>query len=253
MNVWSLEGKKALVTGATKGIGNAIARELLSLGAEVFITARNHPEIDSFIRENDAGERLTGSACDVSKTGQLDDLLQKVSDRWNTLDILVNNVGVNIRKKALEYSEEEFNFIFDTNLRSAYELCRKVFSLMKRSGSGSIVNIASAAGLTHVRTGVIYGMTKAALIQMTRNLAGEWAADGIRVNAVAPWYIDTPLAQQVLKNREYLMSVLSRTPLGRIGKPEEVAGTVAFLCMPAAGYITGQCIAVDGGFTSYGF
>ena len=120
-----------------------------------------------------------------------------------------------------------------------------------KSGA-SVVNMASVAGLTHLCTGTPYAMSKAALIQMTRNLAVEWAGRGIRVNAVAPWYIDTPLARQVLDDPEYRRAVLDRTPMGRIGEPAEVAAAVAFLCMPAASYITGQCLNVDGGFSVNG-
>ena len=116
-----------------------------------------------------------------------------------------------------------------------------------------MVNNASVAGLTHLRTGAPYGMSKAAMIQLTRNLAVEWAAEGVRVNAVAPWYIRTPLAEQVLSDPAYRQDVLQRTPMGRVGEPEECARAIAFLCMPAAAYITGQCLAVDGGFSVYGF
>ncbi|MDZ7738650.1 MAG: SDR family oxidoreductase [Bacteroidales bacterium] len=170
-----------------------------------------------------------------------------------SLDILVNNVGTNIRKKTAEYSDEELDHLLRTNMISAFSLSRDLYPLLRASGSASIVNISSVAGMTHVRTGSIYGMTKAAMNQLTRNLAGEWAADGIRVNAVAPWYINTALAKQVLKDDDYRNDVLSRTPMGRVGEIEEVASLVAYLCMPAASYITGQVIAVDGGFTIKGF
>lgn len=115
------------------------------------------------------------------------------------------------------------------------------------------MNISSVAGLRHVRTGSIYGMTKAAMVQLTRNLAVEWATDHIRVNVVAPWYIRTPLAETVLRNPDYLNSVLDHTPMRRVGEPEEVSAAVAFLCLPAASYITGQCLSVDGGFEVNGF
>jgi tropinone reductase I len=125
--------------------------------------------------------------------------------------------------------------------------------MLKSARASSIVNILSVAGLIHIRSGVPYAMTKAALAQMTRNLAVEWAADCIRVNAVAPWYIETPLVESALADSKYRAAVINRTPLHRLGKPEEVAGPVAFLCMPGAFYITGQCIVVDGGFSVNGF
>jgi len=125
--------------------------------------------------------------------------------------------------------------------------------MLKKSESGAVVNIISVAGLTHLRTGTPYGMTKAAINQLTKNLSVEWATVGIRVNAVAPWYTRTSLVEKLLENKEYLKAVIDRTPLGRIAEPEEIASAVAFLCMPAASYITGQCIATDGGFTINGF
>ena len=253
MNKWTLNGKKALVTGASRGIGKAVAEELLYHGASVHAVARNRTDLGKLASDFQSKGRLVVSACDISRQDELENLVQRITRDWGNLEILVNNVGVNVRKKTTDYTVTDYDRLMGTNLKAAYELCRLSYPLLKKTGTGCIVNISSVAGLTHVRTGIIYGITKAALVQMTRYLAAEWAPDHIRVNAVAPWYIDTPLAQQVLSDRDYLREVLSRTPMGRIGTPGEVAGAVAFLCMPAAGYITGQCIAVDGGFTIHGF
>jgi Tropinone reductase 1 len=254
LNRWTLNGKHALITGGTSGIGLAIAREFLNFGAEIFVVARNTRNINNCLREwQEKGFKADGANLDISNVDNRRELFRKIHRKWDKLDVLVNNVGTNIRKKTLEYREEEYDHILQTNLHSVFDLCRKSYPLLKKSGNASIVNITSVAGLTHLRTGSPYGMSKAALEQLTRNLAVEWADDNIRVNTVAPWYINTPLAQPVLKNKKYLSEILSRTPLKRIGDPQEVASVVAFLCMPAAAYVTGQCIPVDGGFLINGF
>lgn len=249
-NRWTLAGKKALITGGTKGIGSAIAQEFLSLGAEVTIVARNpaDEQLESWRKQGCKPHLIVA---DVATT----DGRQKIFEQINAagLDILVNNVGTNIRKSTIDYTENEYMSILQTNLISVFEMCRLAYPLLKTGDNSSIVNIGSVAGLTAIRTGAPYGMTKAALVQLTRNLAVEWAGSRIRVNTVAPWYIHTPLTEPVLNNPDFLNSVLSSTPMGKIGEPEDVAAIVAFLCMPAAAYITGQCIAVDGGFLAYGF
>ncbi len=251
---WTLEGKRALITGGTKGIGFAVAQEILELGGEVYIVARNEQLIKERIASwKDQGFRALGSVSDISVREDRERLFKDVKQAWDTFDILINNVGTNIRKKAIEYSEDEYQNVMLTNMHSTFGMCQGAFEMLKKSDAGAVVNVISVAGLTHLRTGAPYGMTKAAVNQLTKNLSVEWASYGIRVNAVAPWYTRTPLVETLLENKEYLQAILDRTPLGRIAEPEEIASAVAFLCMPAASYITGQCVAADGGFTVNGF
>ena len=253
---WRLDGQTALITGASKGIGRACAMEFAALGANLVLVGRDEDALDVIASEiADAHDRIridTISA-DVSDGEGRSAIFDGLGDLNCELHILVNNVGNNIRRGAMEYSDQELGFIFHTNVASTFEMSRMSYALLKQHGSASIINIASVSGLTHVRTGAAYGMSKAAIVQMTKNLACEWAPDGIRVNCVAPWYVRTQRSEAALTNSDYLEEVLSRTPMGRIGEPEEVAAAVAFLALPCASYITGECIAVNGGFSRYGF
>jgi Tropinone reductase 1 len=251
---WRLDGYRALVTGGTKGIGLAVAQELLELGSHVLIVARNVEAVEQQVAAwRSEGLNASGLAADVASVAGRQSIVDEIRKQGGSLDLLVNNVGTNIRKKAVDYSLDEYSSIMSTNLDAAFFISTACHQFLKQSAHPAVVNVLSVAGLIHLRTGAPYGMTKAALTQLTKNLAVEWAIDKIRVNAVAPWYTKTPLAEQVLSNAEYLKEVVCKTPLGRVAEPEEVATAIAFLLMPAASYITGQCLAVDGGMVVNGF
>jgi len=253
---WRLDGQVALVCGASQGIGLACARELQALGARLLLVARDAAQLQEVADEL---ANMEGSveprvfAADLADAEQRRELFDWVHDQDCGLQILINNVGGNDTRPALEYSDAVWRELFELNVVSAAALSRLAHPLLTRHAASSIVNMGSVSGITHVRTGAPYGATKAALHQLTRNLACEWAADGVRVNAVAPWYIRTRRTSDALADPDYYDEVIEHTPIGRIGEPEEVAAAVTFLCLPAASYITGECIAVDGGFLRYGF
>jgi Tropinone reductase 1 len=253
-------GTTAVVTGGTKGIGKAIVEELAEKGTRVLTCSRNAEELQKCVEEwNKQGLDVTGVPIDVASQEGRESLLREICE-WlgekQELDILVNNVGTNIRKKSIEYTPEDMEKVWNTNFHSMVGLTVACHPLLKRKRGqpfSSVVNIGSVAGVTCMKSGTPYASTKAAMNQITGNWACEWGPDGIRVNCVAPWYINTELAQQVLKNKQYAKSVIDVTPMARVGEPHEVSGLVAFLCLPTSQYITGQVISVDGGFTRNGF
>ncbi|BFI94817.1 MAG: SDR family oxidoreductase [Rhodanobacter sp.] len=256
IDAWQLQGHTALVTGASKGIGYAAARELAGLGANLLLVARDEDYLEQVrveLADEHDGIAVYAMGADLAVAEDRLAVFDWIADLGLPLSLLVNNAGGNVPGPALEYSDDAYRAIFELNLFAAFEMCRLAHPQLVQHANAAIVNVGSVSGVTHVRTGAPYGMSKAALHQLTRNLAAEWAVDGIRVNAVAPWYIRTQRTDSALADGDYLEEVLDRTPLRRIGEPEEVAAAIAFLCLPAASYITGQVLGVDGGFLNYGF
>jgi Tropinone reductase 1 len=246
---WQLRGRNALVTGGTRGIGRAIVSELRELGAHVTLVARTQADVDAAVRE--LGDGVTGVAGDVTSSADRARIVADVRAR-GPLHVLVHNAGSNTRSPLIAYDDATIERLLALNLTSPILLSRDLHPQLRAAGDASVIHIGSTAGQLALPTGVAYAAAKAGIAQAARTLALEWARDGIRVNTVAPWYTRTPLVEPILARPEALAAILARTPLGRIAEPHEVATAVAFLAMPAASYITGQCLSVDGGMSIQG-
>ncbi|XP_025791255.1 tropinone reductase homolog At5g06060-like [Panicum hallii] len=248
---WSLAGATARVT-RQKALGKAIVEELAGFGARVHTCSRNAAELEACRRRwEEKGLQVTVSVCDVSVRADPESLMATVEATFGgKLDILVNNAGQSLFKTAVECTGDDYTRIMATNLESCFQLSQLAHPLLLAGGSGgSVVHISSIAGFIGLPALAVYSMTKGAMNQLTRSLATEWARDGIRVNCVAPGGVKTDISSDKTIDPELVKNEMARLPMGRIAEPEEVASMVAFLCMPAASYMTGQVICVDGGRT----
>jgi len=234
-NAWRLDGRTALVTGGTRGIGRAIVDELRALGAHVIAVART--PVDGAV------------TADVTTAEGRAAIVAAVR---GPLHVLVHNAGTNIRGPLIGYDDATIERLLALNLTAPLLLSRDLHPALKAANGASVIHIGSVAGHVALPTGVAYAAAKAGLDQASRTLALEWARDSIRVNTVSPWYTRTPLVEPVLSRPEALAAILARTPMGRIAEPHEVATAVAFLAMTASSYVTGQTLVVDGGMTIQG-
>jgi len=241
-----LDGRTALVTGAGRGLGEAIADGLASLGATVYGSSRD----EATSRRVAERYGTTPVVLDVADVAGTVATVRRLQDAGGAIDLLVNNAGVNAPGPALDVTPETWDAVYATNVRGLFFTSQAMARTWVTSGvRGAIVNIGSQAGAVAIEERAPYGSSKGAVAQLTRNLALEWAPHGIRVNAVAPTFVRTELTASTLARGDLAATLLSRIPLGRFGEPEDVVGAVAFLLGEAAAMVTGHVLMVDGGYT----
>jgi 2-deoxy-D-gluconate 3-dehydrogenase len=248
-----LVGRTAFVTGGAGGLGRAIAARLASGGASVSVADLRERLQDARQVASALGERAVAVSLDVRDPASIRDAVQQTADHFGSLDIAVCNAGLNIRRPALEVSEAEWDAVVDVNLRGVFFTAQATaIQMVRQARGGKIVHIASIMGLVGTPwRGVAYGASKGGVVNMTRALAIEWAEHNIQVNAVAPTYVRTALTEPLFQDEAFLQAVLARTPNGQLATPEAIADAVAFLASPAADYITGVTLPVDGGWTAW--
>jgi NAD(P)-dependent dehydrogenase (short-subunit alcohol dehydrogenase family) len=247
---FDLSGKKALVTGASKGIGHTIAVELARQGVDLIVTSRNRADLNAVLQAvQNAGRTAHALSADLNQHADVVRLAEEALRIWPALDILVNNAGVNFLAPASETAVEDWDVMLNTNLRAPFFLAQKIVQPMIRQKWGRIINISSQCGLIAIENHVAYCASKGGMELMTKVCALEWAPHGVTVNTVAPTVVDTPLTRKVINTPEKLNDMLRRIPAARFASCEEVAGAVIYLASNAAAMVTGDCIRVDGGWT----
>jgi NAD(P)-dependent dehydrogenase (short-subunit alcohol dehydrogenase family) len=247
--LFDLTGRKALVTGASRGIGRAIALALAEAGADVAVTARAAADVAETAAEIAAlGVGAASLSLDVRNAEACAAVVAEAADRLGGLDILVNNAGTEEVRPSLEVDAELWDRILDTNLRGAFFCAQAAARRMTADGKGgAIVNLCSLTSEVGIPTAVPYGASKSGLLGMTRGLAAEWAAHGIRVNAIAPGYVRTAMTEGFYRSDAWREGMLAKIPLRRFGELTDLAGAAVFLASDASAYVTGHCLAVDGG------
>jgi len=249
LDKFKLNGKVALVSGASRGLGQGMALALGSAGAIVALAARTKSALEETARKiAEAGSEACVIAADLSQSAEAERVVEDTIAHFGKLDILLNSVGTQVRKPALEILEKEFDHLMAVNLKSVYFITQAAAKEMIKNKKGKIINITSLTSFIGLPNVSIYGASKGGIAALTRQWAIEWAKYNINVNAIGPGYFQTALTADLFKDKEKAKWVLSKIPLGRIGEPEDLAGAAVFLASDASDYITGQIINVDGGW-----
>ena len=254
MSLFSLEGKVALITGSTKGIGKAIAHRMAEQGAKVVISSRNQDACDEVAAELRAqGLEAIGVACNINYQEQLENLAKTASAEFGKVDILVCNAALNpFFGPSQDIPDEAFDKVMHANIGSVHRLCKLVIPGMAEAGGGAVIIVSSIGGLKGTDALGAYAISKAADMQIARNLAVEWGPKNVRVNCIAPGLVRTDFARALWENPEIYADTVSKYPLRRIGEPDEIAGAAVLLASDAGSFTTGQTIVIDGGGTIAG-
>jgi NAD(P)-dependent dehydrogenase (short-subunit alcohol dehydrogenase family) len=250
LELFDLTGKTAMVTGGTRGLGEVCARAMAGAGADIAVCGRSAKDLRRVAEEiRKLGRKAEGFFVDVTSKASVLEAVEQIRSSLGPIDILVNNAGVNFRVPVLDYPEDEWDRVMDTNLKGYFLVAQAVVPGMLEKGYGKVINMSSILGTVGLPHQLAYAASKGGVDQMTKVMALEWAKQGVRVNAIGPTYFETELVTQIRNDPERFDFINERTPMGRWGYLPELEGTVIFLASSASDFITGQTVYVDGGWT----